>query len=543
MKKVICILILCFTLLQFSCNNNCTETREIQIKHDFNGMTYGLFLTTIDSSLSTPFIDLRKEIDPFYENYEYSDKSQRQAYIKEVEKMYNIKIDFTITPADKDCYVNVWNTYPIINFSHTVNVTNNYAYSLYNFETESGVLKDNKYLNDSLKIEMGSIKKDLYVYYPGKIYSYNFLYYKSDKEFEEYDPLKLYKENNWNLETYKYVLKNYCDNSTKLWDELYKTNKEYEYEYNYKNNGYYIGTMPSMLALGIASANGNHILNKNGYMGDTSELNLVFNESIDLFYNYYNYNYKTLKNIFKPMDSPTIELQSLSSFILDNTIISANISDFYKKEFGLLSNLSNDVKWQLIPYPSTNYDTYNTYVDGYNQLGFTVVGDYNYIGEKVTSFTEKFTREIAFEILYDLFDGYYYKFPNVQEDNIKEFLGNHLTKESIDLFFKLNKNITFEATNVLYRLYGASSYGKERYDSNFFEKAFSLTSISLDSFLLMDETFIENYCYNASEFYNCIILNDKFDYVYRLKYQNNYVEMSVYELYRKLYDGLIKKEE
>lgn len=532
MKKfsiILTIYFMCFFVFLFSCSDNCKLSDEIKQKYDFQGMTYGIFLTTKDHSLISPSIDLRKELDPFYNDYEYSDKSQRQAYIKEVEKMYNIKIDFTVNPSDKDCYVNAWNTYPILNESLTDKETFNYAYSLFNFETDSGVLKDSRYLNDSLKVEMSSVKNNIYIYYPGKVYSYNFLYYNSQKDFGEHNPLELYKDNNWDLESYKYVLENYCDESINSSD-------------NIKNDNY-IATMPSKLAKGLTYANGYYIINKNGFNGNTLELNQIFNESIDLFYNYYKYDNNNLIDIFYPIYTQIIDHHFMSSFNLNNTIVSASLTDFYKKETDSYANLSNEIKWQLIPYPSSNYENYYTYVDGYNQLGFTVVGDYNFSGEKVTSFTDDFTREIAFEILYDLFDGYFNKYSDIQLNNIKEFLGRHLTKESIDLFFKFNENINFDASNVLYELYEKSSYGLEHYNSNLVEKRVSLAGISLDSFLLMDESFIETYFSNYSGYDNHIIFNDKFDYKLKLKYQNNYLEMSIDELYRQLYDSLLKIED
>ena len=268
-----------------------------------------------------------------------------------------------------------------------------------------------------------------------------------------------------------------------------------------------------------------------------TNINDIFNESIDLFNNYYKYDLNNVKKIFDPISFPTIDQKSLSSFILDNTVISAGKLDFLKKDSSLLSN---DVKWQLIPYPSSNYDNYKSYVDGFNQLGFTIVGDYNYNGEDVSSFNEEFTREIAFEILYDLFDGYYHKFPIAQENNIKEYLEKHLTKESIDLFFKFNRNVSFEATNVLSTLYSASSYGKEHYDNNQIEKLFSSASVSLDSFLLMNESFIETYFLKNLSYNNHVVLNNKFNYTLKVKYENNYYEMSIHELYEELYDGLMK---
>lgn len=522
---IICIVLLLF--FQTSCRSGCGNHEQILPKYDFNGMTYGIFLSSSDRSLVNVPIDLKSELDPFDGNYFYSDKAQRQAYIREVEKMYNIKIEFDISPSDENCYVTAWNTYPILNISHTDRVSYNYAYPLYSFESKKGILKDTEYLNDPLKVEMGSVKDNIYIYYPGDIYSYNFLYYNGQKDFGNYNPLELYEKGEWNLNNYKYVLANYCDNSVNSLNELDITGEQ----------SYYIGTMPSKLSQGIAAANGYHILNKNGYMGNNVYVNDIFNESIDLFNNYYKYDLNNVKKIFDPISFPTIDQKSLSSFILDNTVISAGKLDFLKKDSSLLSN---DVKWQLIPYPSSNYDNYKSYVDGFNQLGFTIVGDYNYNGEDVSSFNEEFTREIAFEILYDLFDGYYHKFPIAQENNIKEYLEKHLTKESIDLFFKFNRNVSFEATNVLSTLYSASSYGKEHYDNNQIEKLFSSASVSLDSFLLMNESFIETYFLKNLSYNNHVVLNNKFNYTLKVKYENNYCEMSIHELYEELYDGLMK---
>ena len=61
------------------------------------------------------------------------------------------------------------------------------------------------------------------------------------------------------------------------------------YELESSNKHLLSATMPSDLAKGLASANGYNILNSNGYNGENTDVISIFNQSLDLFYNYYKY--------------------------------------------------------------------------------------------------------------------------------------------------------------------------------------------------------------------------------------------------------------
>ena len=114
---------------------------------------------------------------------------------------------------------------------------------------------------------MSSVKNNIYIYYPGKVYSYNFLYYNSQKDFGEHTPLELYKDNNWDLESYKYVLENYCDKSINSSDNIKNDNYPITtslYAVTYKNNQ---NENVQKLLEWILSNEGQEIIEKTGYVG------------------------------------------------------------------------------------------------------------------------------------------------------------------------------------------------------------------------------------------------------------------------------------
>ena len=264
-----------------------------------------------------------------------------------------------------------------------------------------------------------------------------------------------------------------------------------EYELESSNKHLLSATMPSDLAKGLASANGYNILNSNGYNGENTGVINIFNQSLDLFYNYYKYSNNDVLRFYEPLISIYNNSYKLSPFICDNTIVSGNLYSLSLLELGLMNKSTNDLKWQLIPYPSNNYENYTSFLDEYNQVGFTIVGKHYYNDTLVNSFNDKFTKEVAFEILYDLYDGYYQEYESVQEQNIKEFLGKYLTLESIDLFFELNKNKSLEAINILVN----HSYNQVTQDFNV-SSLKELNSLPLDGLLLMNEWYVEAYFNN-----------------------------------------------
>ena len=518
------LLLACFFIS--SCDNKDIKDDSV---FDFGGMKYGIAVSKAEATAYDNRVLIDNEINPFSEEYYYSDKVQRQAYVKKIEDKYNIKFDFTVKASDEDCYAVAWNSYPLLERNYSHNVVKNYAHPLYDLNTNEGIIKDSNYLNDDLKVELGTFKNNIYVYYPGNLYSYNFLYYNSSKDFGEYNPYELYKKGLWNLDNYKYVLENYCDNSTTIWDSLKAKFKD-EYELESNNQHLLSATMPSDLAKGLASANGYNILNSNGYNGENTGVISIFNHSLDLFYNYYKYSNNDVLRFYEPLISIYNNSYKLSPFICDNTIVSGNLYSLSLLELGLMNKSTNDLKWQLIPYPSNNYENYTSFLDEYNQVGFTIVGKHYYNDTLVNSFNDKFTKEVAFEILYDLFDGYYQEYESVQEQNIKEFLGKYLTTESIDLFFELNKNKSLEAINILVN----HSYNQVTQDFNV-SSLKELNSLPLDSLLLMDEWYVEAYFNNEIVNYQ-----NKFNYSINDLLDPNNELKSIHEIYEKWYGKLIK---
>ena len=134
MKKISLIfsLLLLACLFISSCDNN--DVKD-DIVYDFGGMKYGIAVSKEEASAYDNRVLIDNEINPFSEEYYYSDKVQRQAYVKKIENKYNIKFDFTVKASDEDCYAVAWNSYPLIERNYSHNVVKNYAHPLYDLNT------------------------------------------------------------------------------------------------------------------------------------------------------------------------------------------------------------------------------------------------------------------------------------------------------------------------------------------------------------------------------------------------------------------------
>ena len=234
MKKILLFII--SVLLLCSCNN------EKNNEFNGNGMDYNILCLDVS------------EIDPFNDNYKYSDKINKQKYINQIEEKYNIKINFKQkTFINEDVFKNINVYYGSNDFLAVyANRTNNgyevieYFYPIYDYNNNSGIIKELENNYDNKKLELSSIFNKAYMFYPGKLYSYNFLYYNENLDLGELDPQKLYYSKQWNIEMYKYLLNHNLSSDVNV-------NMIDNYNMEFKK---IFAVNPSMLAAGLLSANG-----------------------------------------------------------------------------------------------------------------------------------------------------------------------------------------------------------------------------------------------------------------------------------------------
>lgn len=503
MKKILLFII--SVLLLCSCNN------EKNNEFNGNGMDYNILCLDVS------------EIDPFNDNYKYSDKINKQKYINQIEEKYNIKINFKQkTFINEDVFKNINVYYGSNDFLAVyANRTNNgyevieHFYPIHDYNNNSGIIKELENNYDNKKLELSSIFNKAYMFYPGKLYSYNFLYYNENLDLGELDPQKLYYSKQWNIEMYKYLL-NYNLSSDVNVNMIDNYNMEFKKIF---------AVNPSMLAAGLLSANGFNFINDNNLNNFSDSKISILEEIEDLFFKYYGYSTSDIDQSMMMFGDDFRWQMEYSPFVCDKTIVTANYQDILN-----IKECTNMDLLKIVPFPSEDYTKYSSYVDSYNQYGYAIIND-------DALYNDNFTKEISFKILYELTEGYYIKYPDSQKQLIFEQLSEIMTKESIDLFFTLNENISVEMMGSLYNCFAFEKgcFSTQNFDCK-----------SLNYFLIASPKynnclFMYNFTSNSDLIYAAKNFHNKFDYQVVYFSKSGSIEyINILEYYEREYRKFIK---
>ncbi|MCM1259752.1 MAG: hypothetical protein NC182_02255 [Prevotella sp.] len=408
---------------------------DTKVSFSFNGkgMTMNIYVDAPSNPLGIPYLDWYNQLEsiynPFSDMYLSSDKREKQAYHRSVEKKYNMVIQYVscfdsshnVLENYKEQYVETINDledhfllrqdiYAVVSmFSiNDRSLKENYVltgkykekdvlselyFSLYDIQNHAGIMKEMDIVPVDIKRNLSEYYQNVYRYIPQEVYTDLFLYY--DKQFFEEnhlsDPQKMYFEGNWN------------------WDVFYQLCLE-------------IQQLDKNLALGIddyvpfvfglASANG---------------INIVENNTINIG--------------SKPMLSIYDQVQQLVGKGLLATRSSGVFSShmFAQRDFSDLSSTSLTEKLALVPYPTSSNNQYQVSV--YNAPGFSILN--------FDTLENGFTPEIAFRILYELESGYRLISSQTDEERLSDILRYFLDEKSIQLYFKLQEKQVYERMGVI----------------------------------------------------------------------------------------------
>ncbi len=397
------------------------------IEFTFNGqgMQFNIYLNAYgsmyDSSLFTT-AEMESIYNPFSDNYIAKDKREKQSYIREIEKKYNINIcyitnQYSYRPIEEAIvHENLNGMHAIItdslfsnislkeNYSsfgayQEDNVLNKLYYSLYNELTDTGIMKDLDIVPTNIRKDLSTYYQHTYLYIPQNIYTYRFLYYDKESflQLGIEDPQKLYQQGKWNDE----MLESLCL-------ELQKKD----------------ASKPAILVEGIED-----LANMTYGMSSAQGFTFVDNQKVE-------------GNRLE-----AIKIYDEMKKLYENKILTLGAQESH---FSLRLNRFDNAqelyvpsqKLSLVPYP--NFDVENGKVAITNAPGYAI---FNF-----ETLENGFNPEIAFRIIYDLELGYREKSLISEEEWIQDVLSHYLDETSIELFIKCQEKQVYEGMGMLSRI-------------------------------------------------------------------------------------------
>lgn len=397
------------------------------------GMTMNIYVDAPHNTFGIPYLDwynqLESTYNPFSDVYLSSDKREKQAYHRSIEKKYNMTINYVscldsshpILENYKELQVEAINDlednfllsqdiYAVASmFSindrslkenhlltgeyRKIDVLSELYFSLYDVQSNVGIMKEMNIIPVEIKKNLSEYYQNVYRYIPQEVYTDLFLYY--DKQFFEEnhlsDPQKMYLDGNWNWDSFCQL----CLDIQQLDKNLAFGIDDY---------------VP--LVFGLASANGITIVENN-------TINIASNQMLSIY----------------------DQVQQLVSKGLLATRSSGIFSShmFAQKDFSDLSAASSTGKLALVPYPAVSDSQYQVSV--YDTPGFSILN--------FDTLENGFTPEIAFQILYELESGYRLISSITDEERLADILRHFLDDESIQLYFELQEKQVYERMGVL----------------------------------------------------------------------------------------------
>ncbi|MCM1259336.1 MAG: hypothetical protein NC182_00135 [Prevotella sp.] len=346
--------------------------------------------------------------NPFSEHYVAADKRCKQEYHRQIEKKYNISIqyinggdvcDLFDGPATYEralasgkidsVYAVITNTllkpgtissYPnpsSCGFGNANYYTGNFIdgkyTSLYDLNQGEGFFKDVQYVPDQLKQDVATYFDQIYMYIPQKVYNLDFLYYPIAME-KDYSIHAQYQNGNWNYETIQQWME--ADTSGK-WD-----------------NGFFPYTHAEEYIMGLFATH------------DLPRENVFDIENEDVLHAYLTYS----------QYGSNYEFEFFRTF--QSMIHSQSITD-------------NIEKYEAIPFPS--YTQENTlFISGAPGYAFPVVNPNHHLDS-----------ETVFKIIYELEDGYRYQSDITDDEKMQTYLEQYLTEASVELVLEHQENVVF----------------------------------------------------------------------------------------------------
>ena len=360
--------------------------------------------------------------NPFSEYYVASDKRLKQEYHRQIEKKYNISIQYinggsvcdlfdgpatyeralSLGKADNIHAVISSNllkpgtisSYPnpsLCGFGNAEYYTGNFLdkkyNSLYDIDQKEGFFKDVQYVPDQLKQDLSTYFGQIYTYIPQKVYALDFLYYPSDLE-NKYQLQKQYEEGNWNYETINQWIK---EDTSGMW-----TNHLFPY------------THAEEYLIGLFSAN--NLITENIFDMENDEI-------LNTYWMYTQYGSDYELEFFRPFQ-----------LLIHDQLIS-----------------HSGEKYEAIPFPSSTKE---------NTISITSAPGYAFPCR--AKLNDGLDSETVFKIIYELEDGYRYQNKISEDEKMCAYLSQYLSDESVKLVMAHQENLKFypytkllEAINVM----------------------------------------------------------------------------------------------
>ncbi|MCM1260787.1 MAG: hypothetical protein NC182_06620 [Prevotella sp.] len=406
-------------------SNNNHSSAQTELPFNGQGMQFNIYLNAYgsmyDSSLLTT-AEMESIYNPFSDNYIAKDKREKQNYIREIEKKYNVTIcyitnQYSYRPIEEViAYDNLNGMHAVITDSlfSTISLKENYSssgayqknnvleklyYSLYNTSTDMGIMKDLDIIPTNMRKDLSTYYQNTYLYIPQPIYTYHFLYYDKESFLQMGidDPQELYQQGKWDNETLK-----------KLCLELQQ-----------KDSSKPVISVEGMedfsnMTYGMASAKRFTFVENQKVVGNNLEAIQIYDEMKDLYEN------------------------KIFAFGAQQSHFNLRLNRFDNaQELNLPTK-----KLSLVPYPNFNFESSKiavTSAPGYAVFNFETMEN-------------GFNPEIAFRIIYDLESGYREKSTISEEEIMKDNLSYYLDEESIELFLQCQEKQIYEGMGMLSRI-------------------------------------------------------------------------------------------
>ena len=383
------------------------------------GMTMNIYVDAPYNPLGIPYLDwynqLESTYNPFSDVYLSSDKREKQAYHRSIEKKYNMTIQYvscldsshpdlenytelqieTINEIE-DHFLLRHDIYAVASMfsindrslkeNHVLtgryqktNVLSELYFSLYDIQNDQGIMKE----IDSIPVDM---KRNLSEYYQN-------IYY--DKQFFEenhlFDPQQMYVDGNWNWDTF-YQL---CLDIQQLNKDAALTIDDY-----------------TPFVFGLASANGISIVEDNS-------INIASQSMLSIY-----------DQVQQLVGNGLLDMHSCGVF-------SSHM--FAQRDFSNIGAVATTEKLSSVPYPAMLENQYQVAV--YATPGFSILN--------FDALENGFTPSIAFRILYELESGYRLISSQTDEERLADLLGYFLDETYVQLYFELQEKQMYERMGVV----------------------------------------------------------------------------------------------